>query len=1054
MRYPIILLLFLALSLVLIPQPAMAQATWCYTFDFTVDDGDFEPFPAAGVEFGTWDGGWITTDATNVQGGVTTAHRQVAIGTSFSFTDFTLARMTYDFTLGFYDSAGLTASFITIGAGTVASQNYATITNGTNKILEWTGNQNGSTLVIGVRSSRDVTSPYTYGGSAVIKSLYLEGTGSSPFPGNECALQASFTADPESGTAPLEVDFTDTSIGDIVSWDWDFDDGGTSTDQNPTHEFEEPGEYLVTLTVSDGEETDDYQRLITVVEGGVGGGSWTRPLRASDEHPEQPLYDWVYVLDVLFDTGPFGFIEDWIAPPAQYRVTAPSIAPGAPVMAATGGTVVDIVHASGEMCSVWGLLLNNGCLFAGPDTADFLLVYKFDIDFDVQLVTIELEDGKQLKYMVRNASNYVTLGMEIQGGCVIGETIAAEVLGLTQEVNTIASIIAERIGWGGHIKAGASPGFGVALLEYRDPSQVLPMLPLLPSLTVYNEDAIPCNAAPGFQDCLVSNPDLMRGGESWEFFGSVEPYELGVILGPGGYIQQSVNLPDESTFTLRLGIYSYLFDLFGPNPITSTERVLLLRVGQYTVQQTVTMTSEYQELAVEIPTPEPDTPGGMYSVRVSNVSGEGSIIIDAACLSADDHELNPLACYFNNPDMDTRAGWTTAVILTGNGWVGLAHSQSISQSVTLRPNLDDSPRTYRLEVEARVIPKPWDTYNPSAGSASINYLWGEEDDDLALDLSWNQPGSPGYPDASFFMSVDIVVDEETTDDFVFTAEIVDNSTILAIAIERVCITADPVGPPQSGFDGPFTTSCATIPVPTDNTIGPWTMYHWRNLDKFFNCHLMVLLNKWYKTFDQFRVTMLWVARYWIATVHRIADWGQGFIWWLNGHFRNIAVGQVTVINQANTCNGDIICGIVEIIRTLAGVLTPVVTALTHVVDVLLGILIGAVNLFFTIIGGLVSFVVAIVIRLFTFLQLGHQLLMGIVSAWNTATPTAIPGLPTCNIDPSSSLICRGVWVLDNTILAGRWGVLFTILLSIGAIHLILWAVSEFRGVLLKTWSSS
>ncbi|GAA3946756.1 PKD domain-containing protein [Microbacterium soli] len=38
---------------------------------------------------------------------------------------------------------------------------------------------------------------------------------------------------------------------DIVSWEWSFGDGTTSTEQSPTHTFDAPGDYPVTLTVTD-----------------------------------------------------------------------------------------------------------------------------------------------------------------------------------------------------------------------------------------------------------------------------------------------------------------------------------------------------------------------------------------------------------------------------------------------------------------------------------------------------------------------------------------------------------------------------------------------------------------------------------------------------------------------------------------------------------------------------------------------------------------------------------------------------------------------------------
>ncbi len=65
--------------------------------------------------------------------------------------------------------------------------------------------------------------------------------------------QAAFKENRTQGTAPLTVAFTDLSTpGDaaITRWDWDFGDSGTSTSQNPTHIYETPGTYPVTLTVT------------------------------------------------------------------------------------------------------------------------------------------------------------------------------------------------------------------------------------------------------------------------------------------------------------------------------------------------------------------------------------------------------------------------------------------------------------------------------------------------------------------------------------------------------------------------------------------------------------------------------------------------------------------------------------------------------------------------------------------------------------------------------------------------------------------------------------
>jgi len=61
---------------------------------------------------------------------------------------------------------------------------------------------------------------------------------------------ANFTLSADEGNAPLSVDFTDVSAGNVTSWAWKFGDGGISADQNPSHEYSSPGTYTVVLNVS------------------------------------------------------------------------------------------------------------------------------------------------------------------------------------------------------------------------------------------------------------------------------------------------------------------------------------------------------------------------------------------------------------------------------------------------------------------------------------------------------------------------------------------------------------------------------------------------------------------------------------------------------------------------------------------------------------------------------------------------------------------------------------------------------------------------------------
>lgn len=61
--------------------------------------------------------------------------------------------------------------------------------------------------------------------------------------------RASFRAYPKSGSAPLQVRFQNFSDGNIVRYFWDFGDGSTSIEKNPTHTYVNDGVYTVQLNI-------------------------------------------------------------------------------------------------------------------------------------------------------------------------------------------------------------------------------------------------------------------------------------------------------------------------------------------------------------------------------------------------------------------------------------------------------------------------------------------------------------------------------------------------------------------------------------------------------------------------------------------------------------------------------------------------------------------------------------------------------------------------------------------------------------------------------------
>lgn len=82
---------------------------------------------------------------------------------------------------------------------------------------------------------------------------------------------ADFSVSRVSGVAPLPVSFTDTSAvgaATVLSWAWDFGDGGLSAEQNPSHTYQSSGVYPVSLKIvtSAGEDQEVKSSLITVDE--------------------------------------------------------------------------------------------------------------------------------------------------------------------------------------------------------------------------------------------------------------------------------------------------------------------------------------------------------------------------------------------------------------------------------------------------------------------------------------------------------------------------------------------------------------------------------------------------------------------------------------------------------------------------------------------------------------------------------------------------------------------------------------------------------------------
>lgn len=94
---------------------------------------------------------------------------------------------------------------------------------------------------------------------------------------SDTLCHAAFSASPDSLTTfPYYYHFENLSSGNINSWFWEFGDGYTSTEQNPSHQYSEAGTYHVCLTVQNldnvnGCSDQSCQELVTLNYFSLGG---------------------------------------------------------------------------------------------------------------------------------------------------------------------------------------------------------------------------------------------------------------------------------------------------------------------------------------------------------------------------------------------------------------------------------------------------------------------------------------------------------------------------------------------------------------------------------------------------------------------------------------------------------------------------------------------------------------------------------------------------------------------------------------------------------------
>ena len=144
---------------------------------------------------------------------------------------------------------------------------YASATNGNWTLVSSRNLDMNSTIYVGIATTSHRDGTLT---NAVYDNVQVLG-GSA---GGNRPPTAVASATTLSGVTPLEVQFTGENSSDdagIVSYSWDFGDGGSSNQENPQYTYQQAGSFTARLTVTDAEDLSSSATVTIVVSDPVAG---------------------------------------------------------------------------------------------------------------------------------------------------------------------------------------------------------------------------------------------------------------------------------------------------------------------------------------------------------------------------------------------------------------------------------------------------------------------------------------------------------------------------------------------------------------------------------------------------------------------------------------------------------------------------------------------------------------------------------------------------------------------------------------------------------------
>ncbi|MFH2142570.1 MAG: C25 family cysteine peptidase [Bacteroidota bacterium] len=268
---------------------------------------------------------------------------------------------------------------------------------------------------------------------------------------------ADFTSDVTS-TCTGTIQFSDLSTNGPTSWLWDFGNGNTSTDQNPSYTYSASGTYSVTLTAYNafGDDTYSVTDMITVnmpvaptaIDGsrcGPGSVTLTASGTGDLEWYNAPTGGTLVNVGSPFITGSLPatttyYVEDHIANPTTYNVGETNSTSGGGYFISTNqhGLIFDCATAFSLLSVEVNAQTTGNRVITLTDASDNVLqsatvnipagVSRINLNFDVPVGTGLKLMGPGSPYLYRNSTAVLSYPYEVPGVVSINDNTAGNLV--------------------------------------------------------------------------------------------------------------------------------------------------------------------------------------------------------------------------------------------------------------------------------------------------------------------------------------------------------------------------------------------------------------------------------------------------------------------------------------------------------------------------------------------------------------------------------------------------------------------------------------------------